>query len=405
MSSKGALLELRARGVEEDTMFIGQPEITYFKQIFKRHTNFVRYERSFPMKDGFGFGRKSVCAVDRAGDMLGYMWFRIELPATGNSEVGWINGVGNFMIKDVRLHLGGVEIVKMTGEYIDMYYRYALDSSKFANYQNMVKRVSGFRQTSLTDSQILLVPLPWWFTRRINDTLPTVALQYTDIEIEINFRPINECLYSASARSGLGDLVNLNTLEITNIELFAEFYNLDDRERTEMAEKEHTYIIEQVQHVDYNVNGSGEQYIYDINFNLGVKELIWFYRSEYYENLNRWDKYAARNSSIDATPIIDFGILFNGSDRVILQTAEHARLLQPLRHHNSASSDYIFMYCFAENCNSIQSSGYVNMSRLDKKQLQLKWQTYTGAGTLHVFAINHNVLFIKKGQAGLANMV
>lgn len=405
MASKGALLELRARGIDEDIMFIGRPEMSYFQQIFKRHTNFSRYERRFPMKDGFGFGRKCTCEVERAGDMLGYMWLKIDLPATGNSEVSWINGVGNFMIKEVRLLLGGVEMVRMSGEYMDIYYRYALEAGKYGNYQNMVKRVSGYRQTSLTSSQEVLVPLPWWFTRVINDTLPAVALQYTDIKVEVDFRPVNECLYSGSARSGLGALVDLDALEITNVELYAYFYNLDEAERTVKAREAHTYIIEQVQDASYAVVGSGEQRQYDLKFGLGTKELIWFYRSEYYENLNRWDNYSARNGSTDSVPLDKFGILFNGSDRVELQTAEHARLLQPLRHHTSASSDYVYMYSFAENCNTMQSSGYVNMSRIDKKTLQLKWQSYTTAGSVHIYAVNHNVLFIKQGQAGLAHMV
>lgn len=404
MSSKGALLELRARGEDEDIMFIGRPEMSFFQHVFKRYKNFSRFERRFPMKDGFGFGRKFTCDVERSSDMLGYMWLKIDLPATGNSEVSWINGVGNFMIKEIKLLLGGVEIVSMTGEYLDIYHRYALDVGKYGNYQNMIKRVSGFRQTSLTDAQEVLVPIPFWFTRHINDSLPAIALQYTDIKVEINTRPLNECLYSGSARSGLSALVDLNTLEITNIELYAEFYALDEEERLEKTNAEPTYIIEQVQDTAYAVSGLGEHRPYDLKFGLGVKELIWFYRSEYYENLNRWDKYAARNGSSDSGPLSEFGILFNGSDRVELQTAEHARLLQPLRHHNTASSDYVYLYSFAENCNSLQPSGYVNMSKLDKKTLQLKWQSYTTPGTVHIYAVNHNILYIKKGQAGLAHM-
>lgn len=406
MASIGAALELRARGVDEDIMYIGHPEMTYFKQVFKRHTNFTRYDRRYPMKDGIGFGRKCKCNVERGGDMMGYMWLKIDLPDTGNSEVSWINGVGNFMIKDVRLLMGGVEIVKMTGEYMDIYHRYALPISKYGNYQNMVKRVSGFRQTSLTSAQEVLVPLPWWFTREINNVLPSIALQYCNIQIEVTFRPLVECLYSGSDRSGLGDLVNLGNLEIRNCELWVEFYMLDTDERVEMSsdDTKHEFIIEQVQDASYAVSGGGEQRLYDLKFNLGTKELIWFYRSDFYENINRWDIYAARNGPSDAVPLDNFGIAFNGSDRVELQTAEHARLLQPLRHHNSASSDYVYMYAFAENCNSLQPSGYANFSKLDKKQLKLQWQKYTGAGTVTVYAVNHNILYIKKGQASVAHM-
>lgn len=405
MASKGALLELRARGSTEDIMYIGHPEMTHFKQVFKRYSNFSRFERRFPMKDSISFGGKSTCDVERSGDMLGFMWLKIDLPETGNNEVSWINGVGNFMIRDVSLIMGGVEIVKMTGEYLDFYYRYALDNSKYGNYQNLVKRVSGFRQTSLTSSQEVIVPLPWWFTRCITDSLPAIALQYCDIKVEVNFRPLNECLYSGSARSGLGDLVDLGGLDITNCEVWAEFYNLDKDERIDKAEMQHEFIIEQVHSISYSMSGLGEQRLYDLTSSLGVKELIWFYRSEYYENLNRWDNYAARNGGSDVVPILNFGILFNGSDRVELQTAEHARLLQPLRHHNSASSDYVYIYSFAENCNSMQPSGYANFSRLDKKQLKLQWQSYTAGGTLNVYAVNHNMLYIKKGQAALAHMV
>ena len=123
---KGALLELAARG-EEDINLIGNPQFSYFKSVHRTHTNFSKFEVRNIFQSGYDFGKKATCIIEKKGDLLAGCLLGLKLPETGNSLVSWINGIGNYIIKKLVFKIGGEVISEMSGEYIDMYYKYYLD--------------------------------------------------------------------------------------------------------------------------------------------------------------------------------------------------------------------------------------------------------------------------------------
>ena len=109
---KGALLELVARGTE-DANLIGNPQISFFKKVHKKHTNFSKFEFAHHFTGKMEFGQKISVKIDKKGDLLTKMALQIKLPDVDIPETNYIDAIGNFMIKDVTLKMGGIVIDKL----------------------------------------------------------------------------------------------------------------------------------------------------------------------------------------------------------------------------------------------------------------------------------------------------
>ena len=405
---KGALLELAAKG-EEDLNLIGNPTLSYFKSVHKKHTNFTKFEQKNVFYGQPAFGQKAVCKIEKYGDLLTKCWLQIKLSGTGNPLVSWIKGVGNYMIKEIRLKLGGEEITKITGEYLDIFHKYYYPLGHYNTYSSGVKNFQGHINSSLPGEQVLFIPIPFWFSKDVSQAIPLISLQYTTLEIEIDFRPLTDLLYSGNDKSGLGSLVDLSSITMNECFLYGEYIYLDKQERTLFASREEiNYLIEQFQIETYAVEQGTIHKSHKINFNHPTKELIWIYRSQDYENINRWHLY----NHVDDTdnnrfvePFNDISILLNGHDRVDKRPAQYFRIIVPIYSHNSSNSDLIYFYNFALDCDSIQPSGTLNFSKIDDARINIDYSTKgtngIKTGTIQLMAINYNFLKIKKGMAGI----
>jgi len=404
---KGALLELAAKG-EEDLNLIGNPTISFFKSVHKKHTNFSKFEKKNIFYGQPTFGGKYTVKIERYGDLLTKMWLQIKLSGTGNNLVSWIKGVGNYMIKEVKIKFGGEEISKLSGEYIDIFHKYYFPIGHYNTYSSGVRNIQGHTNTSLPDEQVLLIPLPFWFTKDVSQSLPLISLQYTTIEIEVEFRPLIDLLYSGNNKSSLTSLVNFNNITMNECFLYGEYIYLDENERTMYAGmQEINYLIEQYQEEDYSIETGTISRSLKINFNLPTKELIWIYRSQYHESINRWHLYdhTDDNNNKSVEPFKDISLLLNGHDRVDKRVSQYFRIIVPIYSHNSSNNDLIYMYNFALDTDSIQPNGTLNLSKIDDTRLNIDFSTTgssgIGSGTVKLMAINYNFLKIKKGMAGI----
>lgn len=406
---KGALLELSARG-EPDVNLIGNPQMTYFKGVYRRHTNFSRFEHKQIFMGDYGFGKRIVANLDKKGDMLYRSMLNIQLPAIQPvnplEPASWINGIGNFIVKKVTLKLGGEPIVEMSGDYLDIYHQFALEADKYNTYSAMVGRaIGGYTNNSQTGALSLYVPLPFWFTRELSQVLPVISIGYMDISIEVDFRDLVDCIYTGISKSALATRVaNLSELRILDCQLINEYIYLDATERTVFAKVPTLdYMIEQVQEVSYSVNNGQATGNFDIFFNLPMKTLIWFYHSSVNEDINRWDLYYIPGGSSPIAPFSTANLLFNGLDRFEKRDANYFRLVSGLYHHRSSSvTSYVYEYCFAESVDEIQPSGACNFSMLDDIRIVFEFNQQVQAGRLVLIGVNYNYLKIKSGMAGLA---
>ena len=317
----------------------------------------------------------------------------------------WINGIGNFLIKKVTLKLGGEPIVEMSGDYLDIYHQFALEADKYATYSAMVGRTTGYTNNSQTGALSLYVPLPYWFTRELSQVLPVISIGYMDISIEVDFRDLADCIYTGISKGSLAARVaNLAELKILDCQLINEYIYLDSTERTVFAKvPDLDYMIEQVQEVEYSVSSGQATGNFDIFFNLPMKTLIWFYRSESNEDINRWDLYYIPGGPSPIAPFSTANLQFNGLDRFEKRDANYFRLVSGLYHHRSSSvASYVYEYCFAESVDEIQPSGACNFSMLDDVRIVFEFNQLVQTGRLVIIGVNYNYLKIKSGMAGLA---
>ena len=396
----GALLELVALG-EQDKHLVGNPQISFFKNVYKRHTNFSIETIKNEFSGNVNFGSKHSCIIERKGDLLKGIYLEIELPvlSTG-SNISWINGIGNHILDKIDFLMGGEIIVSLTGKYLDIYSNLTVPQSKQDGYYKMVGKNTSYTNQTQKGSLSLIVPIPLWFTKNIGNALPLVSLQYTEVRLDVHIKPFSKSWYSNADVSGDP---KPTTVSITEMNIFCDYIYLDAFERINFAKKDSfEYLIEQLQ-IDATNPVSSTYTKCDLSFNHPIKELIWVYESSDVEKYNAWGNYAQNpNGGNNTSPISHVELKLNGNDRFKKKKSNYFRLLQPYENHTSVpSTNYIYVFSFALKPEKHQPTGTCNFSKIDNTELNLTMENSATSGKIIVYAINYNILKIKNGMAGL----
>jgi hypothetical protein len=146
MTQGGGLLQLVAQG-RQDVFLTGNPQVTWFKMVYRRYTNFSLESQFIPFDNQPDFGRKVTCLLPRKGDLLGALWLEIQLPALKDSVTGlplsYTNSTAHALIQEVSLEIGDQEIDKQTGEWMEIYSNYTVDSDKKDAWGAMIGKTTG----------------------------------------------------------------------------------------------------------------------------------------------------------------------------------------------------------------------------------------------------------------------
>jgi hypothetical protein len=198
-TSRGALMELVAKGTQ-DLPLIGNPQMTYFKQVFKRHTNFSRNSIQVSLDGGTQFGTKLTCKIPRSGDLLYNLVLELDFPeltADGSDSehyIQYIPNVGFAAIDYVEFKIQGQTIDKQYGEWMYIWTQLSNAYDKRATYDYMTKA------SAQNGPFTVYMPLQLWFCRNYGSSLPLVALQYHDVELDIQLKPLNKLYYFGEMR-------------------------------------------------------------------------------------------------------------------------------------------------------------------------------------------------------------
>lgn len=393
---KGALIELLARGKQDELYITSNPSIENYRKVYKKFNNYTRFEKEQTAYGAAGFGRKIIFEIEKNGDLLTKCMLQIKLPATGDNLTSWINYVGIYMIKDIKLRIGGIVIDEYTPEYLDVYYKYNKSLGEYSSYSEMISRIYGYKKNSNVVANTLFVPIPFWFSKSMADAFPLINLGFMDIKLEVEFKSLDECLFNDTTSIGI------TGLEIEECRLYTELIYLPKDERCLFLNtKEYDYLIEQKQMKVFAIEANTTNKVLHFNFNHPVKEIFWLYRDNYHKNRNEWAIYTTRNGTNEEDPIVNAELLINGVERFSRRPSGYFRLVQPFRHHKSGPADYVYFYSFSEKPDEHQPNGYINMSLIDDAQLNITFNNNIGSGELYLYAINYNHLKIKNGMAGI----
>jgi hypothetical protein len=296
----GGLMQLVAYGAQ-DIYLTGNPQITFFKVVYRRHTNFAIESIEQVFNGVPDFGKKVTCTISRNGDLINRVYLQATLPEvecpTANSFCfRWVNYIGHVLIRNVEVEIGGQRIDKHYGDWLNIWNELTQQPGHQVGYDNMVGNTIALTGTGLTKTEAttLYVPLQFWFCRNPGLSLPLIALQYHEVKINVEFRQKAECYVSASSTGNCG--VNLDSgfcvpsLEAAS--LYVDYIYLDTDERRRFAQVSHEYLIEQLQFTgDESITSQNIKV--KLNFNHPCKELIWVCQrdSVVQPNMNQWNNY------------------------------------------------------------------------------------------------------------------
>jgi Large eukaryotic DNA virus major capsid protein/Major capsid protein N-terminus len=300
----GGLMQLVAYGAQ-DVYLTGNAQITFFKVVYRRHTNFATESIEQNVQGTANFGRKLTVEVQRSGDLVTKMYFRTELPAltaTGTNKVAWVQRVGHALINSVELQVGGTTVDKHYGDWLNVWHELARSYTHDRGYNRMIGNTEELTTLASTQSaQTLWVPLQFSCCRNDGLALPVIALQYHDIKLQIELNSLDK-LVNYSGTSLSSSLNNSSTLSLGSTSVFVDYVYLDNEERKRFAQASHEYLFEQLQQSVESVPGKTGKF--RLNLNHPVKELVWVNRSSKFTTGQQFLAYNPKNpelSRVEAT--------------------------------------------------------------------------------------------------------
>ena len=420
----GGLLQLVAYGAQ-DVYLTGNPQITFFKVVYRRHTNFAIEAIQQTPTGSNSLGSRVSFQITRNGDLIHRVYFYGKIAATGN--VALVPNFGHKLLKTIELEIGGQRIDKHYSEWLYIWNELSLPVGKRDGYNVMVGANGRNISTKLTTGAKyeLYVPLEFWFCRNVGLALPLIALQYHEVKINIEYESdvlmVDKAATNFTFEEETKELVTgmvyhpnitlTGSVKLEEATLWVDYIFLDTDERRRFAQLSHEYLIEQLQFTGADsITGGTTDSMKSIrmNFNHPCKELVWTIKKT--DAGVYWNNYStaggssvANNDHLDsANPVTNAKIMLNGNDRFATRKGDYFTLVQPYQHHENTPDKYhqgINVYSFALKPEEHQPSGTLNMSRIDTAVLSLSSSI---SGVISIYAVNYNVLRILSGMGGLA---
>jgi len=461
--SRGALLQLVTKGEMDDQLIDNDIKKSIFQNVIKKITNFSEAPYSFFSINNATWGDTIKFTVNKVGDLLTNMYLVLNLPSLSVADiegvdpndndvvkstlrVKWNNYIGNTIIENVILRIGGQKIDEMTGEYLqfnsDLYDCCWSKICMLGHHSSLV-----FPQT-ITESQYIYIPLRFFFCNDPTKALPVIALEYHTIEVEIKLRSWD---YTYLVLSQVNNADNVDTevskknfshtdfkitqKNFTDIRLDCNFIYLDEAERINTVKKRHEILITQTQKLITGCNAHSGLYL---NFTNPMKELVFaFQRSDYYK-LGELFNFSGKPEFIPLNPdnsivteitdrlwnqipdkhlLENMNIDFNGVERVPTRDWKYWHYVQNYENYRSRFDHNIYTYSFG--LNSKDNMGSCNFSMLDTVRLNINlsnsdtyYYSYNDPSqsiivgpnnnvSIKMYGTNYNIFVIESGMGGV----
>ena len=440
----GGLMQLVAYG-SQDIYLSGKPQITFWKSVYRRHSNFSIESIQQDVLGTPQFGSQVSITISRSGDLLKRMWIEYSpidllegINGTGPQTVG--ANIGHAMIESAVIEVGGQTIDKQYGKWLTIWNylsqpnetgeQGAIDNyctgpgennttlPPFVTGDNsvteMYPRTTRYNRMAYTHraqvnvtsnqgaAQLAWVPLQFWFCRNPGLAIPLIALQYHEVKLFLNINQL------ANIRTG----TNILGTEFRRFAVYADFVFLDTAERRQFAQNAHEYLIEQTQVLE-----SVSAINIKLPFNHPVKEIVWTPVPLPVSGTTRSTVIpggASPNTGFRPSTLSipnAYTIKLNGQNRFAPRDITYFTRNQVWESHTGFGSvlfpDSIAVYSFALRPEEHQPSGSCNFSRIDLAQLVRTQQFLADGSTpaqdfIDIYAVNYNILRIMSGMGGVA---
>jgi len=457
----GSKLQLYAIG-PQDFHLTANPQITFYKKVYRRHTNFSIENKQIFFTDTPTFGEEYIAKIQYEGDLLGNLYLEVDISGTvtsSNTGSYTVNHFAYSLLKNVEILIGGISIEKQYGIWMLIYDeltnntsanknrenmsssnggRFTYDTLNFncssgkfnhlhgENYISMEQRTIGncplvfgggingnstYTTNDGTFKKKMYIPLKLFFTKSPGLYLPLCALYSHEIQLKFNFE-------TAANLQGTSNITNLT---LSSMKLYGEFILLDEEEKNKFKQSTHEYVIEQVQlnndsfvNTGTTVNSDNanilELPVQELNFSHPIKYFTWCVVNEgtpldnsgmgpcYLSSLCFNNLYGNDGSG---------GLMslrFNGEDREnkIFMSYFTRYLISKYCKYN-IDNDRIGIYSFALNPFENEPSGTCNFSRIKTSELNISIANNDINNIknkkMYIFGVNYNIFLINDGMA------
>jgi hypothetical protein len=453
--SQSAILKLVARG-NDDYLIDNNIELQFFNNIFPKSNNFSSDTISFYSSGNNNWGGNINFTIEKVGDLLKNIYLVLKLPELSVSQISgqsdpitnertsgyrvkWVDYIGNIIIENVKLKIGGQIISEYGGEYSQIYTElYDLVWSKLCLLGQNRNLITPSRNIG---SQYIYIPLHFWFTENNLAHLPLISCQYQEITLDIKLRDFDKCyhvLKKLSDEAGDEILVyghtnfTLTPQFFTNLRLDCKMIFLDSHVREELVKKKQEIVINQVQTYKSSINSNNK---IRLNFNLPIKEMFFLLQSNTIKNYNELYNFSGKPKYVPVgIDNIDKDLWLNISETHLLEEASllmnnipiidkkdpiYYYYLQNYEYYKNKLDSNIYMISFAVLPHEYAHTGSCNFSKIDNIELEIKLSSAEqkfihssdntkvvsiGPGetnNIKVFATNYNVLVIESGISAL----
>lgn len=338
------IIQLVAIGAQ-DVHLTGDPEVSFFQSNYKRHTNFSIFHQSQKIQGEPKPNGSSTIRFDRLGDLLSYTYLTVEYQNTSNLVAEWSN-----VVESSELWIGGQMIDKQDSVFSQ---EIAIDTLATSYSKSFPASLAGG-----LGSQSYFYPFRFFFCENWMSSLPLVALQYSDVEIKINWSN------------------NFDT--DLHCDITSCYVSLDTEERTKFSQEDNNLLIYQVQKAF-----ASQEKTQDLSFNHPIKFIA--------------SSNAVTNNLVSTVNKIKLSA--NGSDITEYKRSIPHYTSVPSYYHtdySSANNENMFLYSFGLNTCKLQPTGTLNFSRLDSFIVHC-----SEIIDQPIYAVNYNILKIKNGMGGV----
>jgi hypothetical protein len=342
----GGLLQLVAYGAQ-DAYISGNPHITFWKVLYKRHTNFAMEAFRVNFTGAPQYGQRVVAVVNRNADLMYKTYLEVQLPDTQAVDVRWTPAyerrLGYQLLKKIEVEIGGQIMDTHYGEWLFLWENLTSNFDNSVKLDSMLGGYLGGTETTAVSCggrpAILYIPLQFWFCRNPGLALPLIALQYHEVRINVTLSPATDLVGSISSTGGTtipGQAAKLP--QIKDMALYIDYVYLDVEERRRFAQQSHEYLIDQLQFGLQQTLTTASARI-DLTLNHPVKELVWVF-----QDARKTDCGSDLTKNIGFTQPFSYDdivnrcrLQINGQDRFDERYGDYFWRVQPYQHHTGGA--------------------------------------------------------------------
>ena len=460
----GGIIQLIATG-QQDRYLIGNPQITCFKTVFKRHSNFAMETFTLLPRGESSWNNKLIFDIERKADLLGqcYLVFYLTFHSCNGIltheqvrkelslekfSTSLAKSLGHAMIEYIDVEIGGTRIDRHTGEYLAVRTHFLHDfSTRFRHYllSETVSKAPHVGENVLS----ITVPLQFWFNLDSGSFLPLVSIQHHDVKILVKLNPKSKIVLPANLQTRSANHTTLQHLPVCDISIIDVHLNcnyiyLDQAEQSKFAHKRQDYLIQQVQILpileDVSSASSEKHFTLPLNLNHPVTQIMW--------TIHDYDDAGVLGPiwSSQRDRVKSALIQVNGVDRFTAIDGHYFQAMQPFHHNKnvdfnhfcselkyllcnsfldynstdfsqfptSAVHPFVYNFSLDTTTQHKQPTGACNFSRIDNAVLKCHLNTNKSLDPndttmfapngyyVQAYAVNYNVLKIQNGVAMLA---